>query len=127
MDSLIYCWRDIWQKQQDELWSVQIYTLTYLHIQWNATELIGCFSVQRNDNPKHTAQPNLDFWRKINGKVFNGWVSHLVSTQQSSFSVTKDETEGRETYKEAATDSGYSEGLAKHLQGRILEYSDILW
>ena len=44
-------------------------------------------------------------------------VSHLISTQQSSFSVTEDKTEGRKTLKQAAAEGGCSEDLAEHLQG----------
>ncbi len=33
------------------------------------------------------------------------------------FSVTEDKTEGRKTLKQAATQGGCSEDLAKHLQG----------
>ena len=44
---------------------------------------------------------------------FNGKVSHLISTHQSSFSVTEDKTEGRKTLKQAAAEGGCSEGLAK--------------
>lgn len=47
-------------------------------------------------------------------------VNHLISTQQSSFSVTEGKTEGRKTNKQSAT-----EGLVKQLKGGNSAFGDV--
>ncbi len=46
-------------------------------------------------------------------------------SNRACFSVTEDKTEGRKTYKQAATQDGCSEDLAKHLQGGNSEFGDV--
>ncbi len=77
---------------------------TDAHIQPNATKLIGhSFTVQMDKYPKHTVKATQDFWRQRS------------QSNRACFSVTEDKTEGRKTHKQAATQGGCSEDLAKHL------------
>lgn len=51
--------------------------------------------------------------------------SHLISTQESRFSVTEDKTGGRKTQKQAAAEGGCCEGLEKHLLRIISQPADV--
>lgn len=48
-------------------------------------------------------------------------------SSQYSFSVTVNKNESRKTHKEAATESGCSEGPAKHLQGGNSKFGKVRW
>ena len=59
-------------------------------------------------------------------KIFlNVSFSQLISAQQSSSLVTGEKSDDRKTHKPAATESGCSEGLEKHLQRGNSEFSDV--
>ncbi len=75
--SCIYWWCDYWQKQQDE--SEVFRAILSAHIQPNASELIGRrFTVQMDNDPKHTAKQPKSFWRERSGLLCNGQVNHLT-------------------------------------------------
>lgn len=77
------------------------------------------------NDPKYTAKSTQEFSKAKNWIFFSDLDSHLISTQQSCFSVTEDKTEGRETQKWAATEGGCSKGLTEHLNRGNTVFDDV--
>ncbi len=85
------------------------------HIQPNASELIGRrFTVQMDNDPKHTAKQPKSFWRERSGLLCNGQVNHLTWIRLSMHFTCWDKTEGKMPQEQAGTEDGCSRGLAEH-------------
>ncbi len=88
------------------------------HVQPNASELIGRrFTVQMDNDPKHTAKATKEFWRERSGLLCNGQVNHLTWIRLSMHFTCWDKTEGKMPQEQAGTEDGCSRGLAEHHQG----------
>ncbi len=84
------------------------------HIQPNASELIGRrFTVQMDNDPKHTAKATKEF---LKGKK---WTKSITwpESDWACISLAEDKTEGKMPQEQAGTEDGCSRGLAEHHQG----------
>ena len=67
-----------------------------------------------NNDPEHITKTAPEFMKAKKWNILY-WPNQSPDLK-SSFSVTEDKTEGRKTHKQAATEGGCSDGLAKHRQ-----------
>ncbi len=89
------------------------------HIQPNASELIGRrFTVQMDNDPKHTAKATKEFLKGKKWTVMQ-WPSQSpdLNPIEHAFSLAEDKTEGKMPQEQAGTEDGCSRGLAEHHQG----------
>lgn len=70
--------------------------------------------MQRNNDLKRVVNATKDTAKSVS-----------YSNQHSSFLVTDDKTEGRQTRKQGATEGACGGGLAKHLQAGDSEFADV--
>ncbi len=83
------------------------------HIQPNASELIGRrFTVQMDNNPKHTAKATKEVDCYAMAKSIT-W----PESDWACISLAEDKTEGKMPQEQAGTEDGCSRGLAEHHQG----------
>lgn len=97
-----YWWRDRWLRYQDEFWGVSSWTL-----------LTNSQMLQNGQDGAWQCRWITTFWRHRNAIMFKCQVSQLISTRQSSFSVTGDKAGGRKTHKQLAAEGSSTEGLVK--------------
>ncbi len=88
------------------------------HIQPNASELIGRrFTVQMDNDPKHTAKATKEFWRERSGLLCNDQVNHLTWILLSMHFTCWRQNWREMPQEQAGTEDGCSRGLAEHHQG----------
>ncbi len=96
------------------------------HIQPNASELIGRrFTVQMDNDPKHTAKATKEFlkakkWTVMQWCQVNACYAKSITWSESDWaciSLAEDKTEGKMPQEQAGTEDGCSRGLAEHHQG----------
>ncbi len=89
------------------------------HIQPNASELIGRrFTVQMDNDPKHTAKATKEFLKGKKWTVMQ-WPSQSpdLNPIEHALSLAEDKAEGKMPQEQAGTEDGCSRGLAEHHQG----------
>ena len=89
------------------------------HIQPNASKLIGrCFTVQMDNDPKHTAKATKEFFKAKKWNILQ-WPSQSpdLNPIEHAFHLLKTKLKGKMPQEQTGTEDSRSRGLGEHHQG----------